>query len=207
MRGGDATQPDGLLQTARSPAARFLKGKLTSAILGVSGSCLRNWANAGRIRCVRSPGGIRLYDVDSVRGEQQQQRQRGAGDPTTATADARIDAVYCRVSSSKQRADLARQAAHLVERCGKDAPQVFQDVGSGLNFKRRGLRALLGRCLEGDVRSVTIAHRDRLCRFGYELLEWLVVDRCGVELVVHSWHIRLIYQAHIKKVLIWSVSA
>ena len=186
MQVKDAAKPQGLFRDAQRPTARFLKGKLASEILGVSGSCLRNWANTGRLRCVRSPGGIRLYDVDSVRGERRQRKdRRDAADPADKlVTNDRIDAVYCRVSSSKQRADLARQAAHLVELCGKDDPKVFQDVGSGLNFKRRGLRALLERCLEGDVRSIAVAHRDRLCRFGYELLEWLVVDRCGVELVV-----------------------
>eukprot|EP00966_Prymnesium_polylepis_P260674 6021180-Prymnesium_polylepis.3 len=167
------------LQAGPQGSTKWIKGKLASSILGVSGSCLRNWANNGKIQCVRSPGGIRLYDTLSVTALSATDTAAAAG-----VRDSRVDLAYCRVSSAKQRADLARQAEHLRRRCqaaGK-AVEVVQDVGSGLNFKRRGLRSLLARCLDGGVRSVTVASRDRLCRFGFELLEWLVVERCGVGL-------------------------
>lgn len=67
------------------------------------------------------------------------------------------------------------------ERC-PDA-EIVTDVGSGLNFKRKGLKAVLERALQGTLRSVTVAHRDRLCRFGFELIKWLL-ERQQVELVV-----------------------
>lgn len=162
-----------LLQTETET---WLKASRAAAVLGVSVNGLRHWANTGRIRHIRTPGGMRLYDVGSL------------VEPQASTIiNNRVHLAYCRVSSSKQRADLERQATYLRDQCqaqGKENTQVIKDIGSGLNFKRRGLRTLLERCFKGEVRSVTVACRDRLCRFGFELLEWLIRDKCKVDLVV-----------------------
>nr|WP_246172890.1 recombinase family protein [Thermochromatium tepidum] len=61
--------------------------------------------------------------------------------------------------------------------------EVIQDIGSGLNFKRKGLRALLERLLRGDKLRVVVAHRDRLARFGFDLIAFLV-EHNGGEVVV-----------------------
>ncbi|WP_293139039.1 recombinase family protein [Okeania sp. SIO3I5] len=75
---------------------------------------------------------------------------------------------YCRVSSAKQRDDLNR----LVEFMPNQYPgaEVIKDIGSGLNFKRKGLRAILDRILQGDQLQIIVACRDRLTRFGFELI-------------------------------------
>jgi predicted site-specific integrase-resolvase len=51
---------------------------------------------------------------------------------------------------------------------------IVSDVGSGLNFKRRGLRSVLERSMRGEVEEVVVAHRDRLARFGTELIDWIL---------------------------------
>ncbi|MFM6225205.1 MAG: recombinase family protein, partial [Dolichospermum sp.] len=71
---------------------------------------------------------------------------------------------YCRVSSSKQRDDLDRQIAYMQSLYPKD-------IGSGLNFKRKGLRSLLDRLLQGNKFILVVACRDRLARFGFELVQ------------------------------------
>jgi predicted site-specific integrase-resolvase len=60
---------------------------------------------------------------------------------------------------------------------------VLKDVGSGLNYRRKQLLFLLDECLQGRVGKVVVAYRDRLCRFGFELLEWFFAKN-NVELVV-----------------------
>ena len=60
-----------------------------------------------------------------------------------------------------------------------------RDVGSGLNFKRVGLLNLLGQVHAGTVAAIVARHRDRLCRFGIELLEWLFA-KSDTKLVVHG---------------------
>jgi predicted site-specific integrase-resolvase len=179
----------------------LVKGGVASRKLGVTLKTLRNWEKAGKIHCVRTPGDTRLYDVDAFLASaravdtvapsgQAMDTLPGlskcqALDQPAAAAPNRVDIAYCRVSSAGQKADLARQVLFLEERC--PGAEIIKDVGSGLNFKRKGLRTLLERVLEGTVRSVTVAHRDRLCRFGFELIKW-ILERQQVRLVVLNDH-------------------
>jgi predicted site-specific integrase-resolvase len=126
---------------------------------------LRKYADEGKISHIKNEAGQRLYDVESY--------QRGA----TRTAVI----CYCRVSSTKQRDDLARQVEFMRQQY-PDA-EILTDIGSGLNFKRKGLQALLVRLMRGDKRELIVACRDRLCRFGFELFEFMV-EQNGGEIMV-----------------------
>ena len=88
---------------------------------------------------------------------------------------------YCRVSSPKQRDNLQRQVVFMRERY-PDA-RVVTDVGGGLNFQRKGLVALLERLHRGDKLRIVVAHRDRLARFGFDLIRWMA-EQNGGEIVV-----------------------
>ena len=123
--------------------------------LGVSPNTLRRWADAGTIKTIRTPAGQRLYDVHSF----------------LASGKERRKIIYCRVSSRNQRPDLESQIKYLRERYPNH--EIIEYIGSGLNFKRKGLNALLGSILDGDVSEVVVSHRDRLCRFGFDLIESL----------------------------------
>ncbi len=57
--------------------------------------------------------------------------------------------------------------------------EIVKDIGSGLNYKRKGLKSLLGRAMRGDQLEVVVAHRDRLARFGFELIEWIIQQNGG----------------------------
>jgi predicted site-specific integrase-resolvase len=61
--------------------------------------------------------------------------------------------------------------------------EIIQDIGSGLNFKRKGLNSILGRLLRKDKLTVVVAHKDRLARFGTEIIEFLISENGG-ELMV-----------------------
>ena len=100
-------------------------------------------------------------------------RRRGRAPPETIC--------YCRVSSPKQRDDLQRQVVFMRERY-PDA-RVVTDVGGGLNFQRKGLVALLERLHRGDKLRIVVAHRDRLARFGFDLIRWMA-EQNGGEIVV-----------------------
>jgi excisionase family DNA binding protein len=134
---------------------------------GVHPSTIRDWADNGRISSFRTPTGQRRIKLLN----QHQNLQK----------EEKIRAIYCRVSSQKQRDDLQRQISFMQEKF-KDY-QIFQDIGSGINFKRKGLIALLDKCLQGMVSEVVVSSRDRLCRFAFELFEWLF-ERQGIKLTV-----------------------
>jgi predicted site-specific integrase-resolvase len=91
--------------------------------------------------------------------------------------------IYARVSSAKQQGDLDRQ----IEDLQKAYPgyTLIQDIGSGVNFKRKGLQTILGHALTGMVGEVAIMHRDRLARIGYDLLEF-IFTKTSAKLVVHG---------------------
>jgi hypothetical protein len=74
--------------------------------------------------------------------------------------------------SNYQKSDLEQQVQVLNEAFPQ--AKVFQDIGSGLNFKRQGFVSLLQRIYKGDVEQVVVTYKDRLCRFGFELFEWIL---------------------------------
>lgn len=148
----------------------LLSSKKTAALLGVHPNTLRNWARDGKIRFERTPSGQRRYDPTTVLSN---------GDSSGACVGARI--CYCRVSSAKQRDDLNRQIGQMRENF--PAYELIQDVGSGLNFKRCGLLSILERAMSGAVKEVVVAHKDRLCRFGFDLIQW-IVEKNGGRIVV-----------------------
>lgn len=129
--------------------------------LGLHPHTLRKYADEGKIKSIKNGAGQRLYDVESY--------QRGATKTTFVC--------YCRVSSVKQRDDLARQVDFMRQQY-PDA-EIIQDIGSGLNFKRKGLQALLVRFMRGEQLTVVVACRDRLCRFGFELFEFMAQQNGG----------------------------
>lgn len=131
---------------------------------------LRKYADNGTIKAHRIGNGQRLFDVSDL------SLLKGADKPQGTPL-----VCYCRVSSAKQRNDLARQVAFMRQQF--PSADIIQDVGSGLNFKRKGLQSLLQRLLQGDKFTLVVAHRDRLCRFGFQLVEYLFQQNGG-EIVV-----------------------
>ena len=92
---------------------------------------------------------------------------------------------YCRVSSSKQRADLDRQIAHM--RAIYPDAEIITDIAGGLNWKRaKDCSPYWSDCIAGISSNVVVAHRDRLARFGFELIEWLVEQNGGAVLVLNQ---------------------
>jgi predicted site-specific integrase-resolvase len=144
---------------------KFYTSREAARILDVCPNSLRKWADNGEINCIRTKSGQRRYDVDSYIGK--------STDSTTIC--------YCRVSSHKQRDDLERQVEFL--RNQYPTAEFVKDIGSGLNFKRKGLKTILERAMSGINITLVVAHRDRLARFGIELIRQ-VIEQSGGKLVV-----------------------
>lgn len=140
----------------------YINTKAACSRLGVHPNTLRNWDKEGKIKTIRTPGGNRLYDLSSISQE-------------------RTKIIYARVSSNGQKPDLEKQISYLRTRYPEY--DLIQDIGSGLNFKRKGLATLLDRILSGNVDEVVIAHRDRLCRFGFDMLN-AIANKFNTRIVV-----------------------
>lgn len=144
---------------------RYVKGKEAAEILGISQNTLRKLADDGRINTIRISG-QRRYNVDAFLGS-------GGTFETIC---------YCRVSSYKQKDDLDRQVAYLRERYPN--AEFVRDIGSGINFKRKGLKTILERAMRGHRITLVVAHRDRLARFGCELIKQIIEFHGGKLLVL-----------------------
>lgn len=89
---------------------------------------------------------------------------------------------YCRVSSRKQKGDLERQIEYMEKKY--PTYEIISDIGSGLNFKRKGLQKIIDYGIKGEVNELVVAYKDRLCRFGYELVETIINKYSNGEIVV-----------------------
>ena len=94
----------------------------------------------------------------------------------------RIKICYCRVSSNKQKEDLERQIKFMKEKFPTHT--IIQDIGSGLNYKRKGLQELMEKAINGEIEELVIAYKDRLTRFGYEMIEWLISKYSNGKIIV-----------------------
>ena len=119
----------------------YVPGRKAAELLGVCQNTLREYADAGRIPHIRTASGQGRYDVDAyLRGE-----------------TAAVVVCYCLVSSSQQRDDLERQVEFMRERY--PGAEIVCDVGGGLNWKRKGLIALLERLHRGDKLRIGFPRR------------------------------------------------
>lgn len=149
----------------------FVKSAVLKRIYNVTDQTIGLWRRKGAIKSKKLPGGSHLYAIPETELRQ--------GDNFLLSEKKK--ACYCRVSSSKQKDDLDRQIAFM--RTKFPSHEIISDVGSGINWKRGGLKTILGLALNKQLTEVVVAHRDRLCRFAFELIEW-ILECNGVRLVV-----------------------
>ena len=147
---------------------RYVASRKAAEELGLHPNTLRRYEREGRIKAIRTASGQRRYDVDSYIRE---------------SSDASL-VCYCRVSSAKQKDDLQRQVQFMRDLYPQ--AEIVTDVGGGLNWKRKGLTSILERLHGGDKLKLVVAHRDRLARFGFDLIVWLVERNGGVVVVLDN---------------------
>lgn len=139
--------------------SRFVKVGEAAKILGVSIQTLRRWEEDGYLLPDRkSKGSTRYYALDCLLGKIPIENQ--------------LTVAYARVSSHDQKNDLERQAGVLADFCTKQGwhYQIIQDLGSGMNYQKKGLKTLLNMILDKQISRLVITHKDRLLRFGAELI-------------------------------------
>ena len=142
--------------------------------LGVSPMTLRRWEVSGKLMPERTAGNQRRYRLSQV-------------DPTATSlpTPARKTLAYARVSSHDQKDDLERQKQVLELYCAQQGWtfELVSDLGSGMNYYKKGLKRLLNEILAGNVGRLVITHKDRLLRFGAELV-FSICEAKEVEVVI-----------------------
>ncbi|MGQ9612071.1 IS607 family transposase [Chloroflexus sp.] len=146
-----------------------------ASLLGVSMTTLRRWDASGKLAADHTAGGHRRYDLakltpDLFRAEADTQRRTLA---------------YARVSSHDQKAELERQKQVLERSCARQGWtfEVISDLGTGINDHKKGRKKILDGIIDGRVGRLVLTHKDRLVRFGAELV-FAMCEAKNVEVVI-----------------------
>lgn len=139
-------------------------------IKGVSASTLRRWELEGKLIPERTASGHRRYDLAQLLG---------------IKSELSYTIGYCRVSSHDQKDDLARQRQVLELFCAQNGwqYQIIEDLGSGLNYSKKGLKRLIKLIVDSQVERLVLTHKDRLLRFGSELI-FSLCEQFGTEVLI-----------------------
>ena len=144
-------------------------------ILGVSISTLRRWDKAGRLAPEKTTSGHRRYDISKLKPEMCRELNQ----------EAKKTVAYARVSSHDQKDDLERQRQVLELYCARQGwtYEIISDLGSGMNYHKKGLKRLISDILSEKTGRIVITHKDRLLRFGAELI-FAICEAKQVEVVI-----------------------
>ncbi|MDQ2821343.1 MAG: IS607 family transposase [Pseudomonadota bacterium] len=148
--------------------------RTAATALGVSTSTLRRWDVTGKLKPPRTEGGQRRYDLAVL--------MPGI---LPGRSETFRSIAYARVSSHDQKAYLERQQQVLELYCASQGWtfEIIADLGSGMNYQRKGLKRLLDDILAGRVGRLVLTHKDRLLRFGAELI-FAICQTKEVEVVI-----------------------
>ena len=158
---------------------KFGGGKKASEIIGVHQRTLYLWEKKGLIETIRTTGGKRLYNIEKYIKEKICDDDNKI--KNTILCDnledldkkkGKLNICYVRVSSNNQKDDLERQKNLMVKLYPKHL--IIEDIGSGLNLNKRGIKKIINLAIEGKVNELVVAYKDRLTRFGFELIEELI---------------------------------
>ena len=144
---------------------KYYSSKTVTKILGVTAQTLRNWDKVGKLKpsYIKS-NGYRYYSEDSILSYTQERKTK---------KDLNVIG-YARVSSKKQIDDLERQVNNLklyLDNKYKDY-DIITDIGSGINYTKKGILSLIDKINKKEVDVIVVLYKDRLLRFGFELVEY-----------------------------------
>lgn len=144
--------------------------------IGVSVSILRRWDREKRLVPLRTETNHRVYTDDDIFKVLNLEKPNNQGKIV----------VYCRVSSHAQKDDLQSQLEAMQTFClaqGIAVDEWHSEVGGGLNFKRKIFLSLMDRIQIGEIKTLYVAHKDRLARFGFDYFEHMA-NRHNCQIVV-----------------------
>ncbi|MBU5228110.1 IS607 family transposase [Clostridium senegalense] len=145
-------------------------------LIGRTTQTLRNWDKSGKLKPHHTgSNGYRYYS-----NEQLKQVLNLNDDKNRKVVG------YCRVSSNKQKDDLKQQVENMqTYLLAQGEPfEIITDIGSGINYKKKGLKKLIQKIINNEVKKVVVLYKDRLLRFGFELVEYIAyLNNCEIEII------------------------
>ena len=165
----------------------YLSGSKASKILGVHQRTLHNWDEQKIIETIRTPGGKRLYNVKKYLANIEKNKPKEEVKKTEINIrenlyNTKKKIIYTRVSSVGQIDDLERQVKLLKDTYPNH--ELIKDIGSGLNMNRKGLRKIIDYAIIGEIEEIVVVYKDRLTRYGYELIEYLIKKYSNGKIII-----------------------
>ena len=151
---------------------KYVNAKEAKKLLGVHSMTLRRWDKSGKIETMRTTGGHRMYNIEKYMRENNKNKKE----------EKRVNVCYIRVSTKKQEEDLDRQREYMKKRYPEY--EIIEDIGSGINFNRAGLKRIIHMGIEGKIEKLIVAYKDRLTRFGYEMIEEIITKYSKGEIII-----------------------
>jgi predicted site-specific integrase-resolvase len=147
---------------------KYVKSKIAVKELKVGEDTLRRWSKQGKIDFILTPGRQRLYNIEKFLIEYGVKEEI----PKENELNIKKKICYCRVSTKGQKDDLERQINLMTSLYPNY--EFITDIGSGLNYKRKGLLQIIDYAIKNELEELVIAYKDRLSRFSYDLLEYII---------------------------------
>lgn len=163
---------------------KFVGRKAALQILGISPVTLIKLADEHKIEIIKTDGGQRKFNVDKYIRDNKvnvitDDRKNSKIVPPIIE---KMNICYVRVSTIAQKNDLNRQREYMKRKY--PTYEIIEDIGSGINFNRKGLRRIINLAIEGKINKLIVAYKDRLTRFGFELIEDLIKDYSKGEIII-----------------------
>jgi len=149
--------------------------------LGISPTTLLKLEKSKKIEVLKTIGGHRKYNIDKYISENKQSADDNKSEQEESIVN-KMNICYVRVSTSGQKDDLQRQKAYMKNKY--PTYEMIENIGSGINFNRKGLRKIIKLAIEGKINTLVVAYKDRLTRFGYELIEDLIIEYSNGKIIV-----------------------
>ena len=157
----------------------YVGGKEASRILGVHQRTLYIWEDKKLIDTIRTLGGKRMYNVNKYINNNKDHLKINVNNENINN---KHNICYIRVSSISQKDDLERQRQVMLKKYPRY--EIIEDIGFDLNLNKRGIKKIIKLGIEGKINELVIAYKDRLTRFGYELIEEIIKEYSKGKIIV-----------------------
>lgn len=154
----------------------YVNTKEAMDVLGLCKKTLHIYDKNGRIETLRTAGGWRRYNIKKY--------LKDNGITHEKYNKIKKNIIYCRVSSYDRKDDLERQIEYLLSKYPNH--EVIKDIGSGINFKRPGLKKIINYGIKNEINELVVTYKDRLCRIGYELIENILKEYSNTNIIFEN---------------------
>lgn len=151
---------------------KYIGKKKALELLGISSMTLLKLEEQNKIEVIKTIGGHRKYNVQKYINDNKKKVNNNKIDELDNKQ--KLNLCYIRVSTQGQKSDLEHQKSYMLKKYPKY--EIIEDIGSGINFNRKGFRKIIKLAIGGKINNLVVAYKDRLTRFGFELIEDLITE-------------------------------